>query len=314
MNNPNEPLLERVLRDAPKPTPPGGLKQQLIAHTRADSKLPAGHRTDRTNGVSLNQHWLRRWWPTLLPAGLSLFCVVVLAVQQLEIRDLRKAMEQLSSTVAATEAVSQPSLPQNVGAPSAGPGDATELQQLRETARQLSDEVTRLERIREGNTALRAELAKPPEGAFTAEEIAGVESARDSALRIHCINNMKQLALAALVWASDNENVFPTDVISMAKGIPSPKLLVCPADTTRQPAPDWAGFSMANCSYQWYLTPRSPEVEPNRVLTTCAIHQSAGLYDGSVHGGITPDRLVNRDGKLYMEPSAQVRTDNPVSE
>jgi hypothetical protein len=114
---------------------------------------------------------------------------------------------------------------------------------------------------------------------------------------------MKQLCLADRVWAIDNGDVSPPDVLSMTNEMNTPKILVCPSDTGRQVAKDWASYTSANCSYE-YLAPSAGDTEPQRVAFRCPIHGHVGCCDGSVQMGIAkkqPERLVQRDGKLYLD-------------
>jgi len=80
-----EQEIEDVLRAAPRPAPPAGLKGKLIAQVR----LPAVQPAAQTSASPLAPTgWLRRWWPVLAPAAASLACAVGLTLQQAEIRDL----------------------------------------------------------------------------------------------------------------------------------------------------------------------------------------------------------------------------------
>jgi hypothetical protein len=94
----------------------------------------------------------------------------------------------------------------------------------------------------------------------------------------------------------------------MSNELSTPKILVCPGDTNRPVAVDWASFTSANCSYE-YLAPNGSPADPTRVLARCPIHGNIGLCDGSVQQRVAkdhPEWLVQREGKLYLETS-----DNP---
>ena len=87
------------------------------------------------------------------------------------------------------------------------------------------------------------------------------------------------------------------------------KILVCPGDKAREVAKDFASYTSANCSYE-YLVPSVPFTEPSRVMFRCPIHGNVGLIDGSVQviANDHPERLVQRDGKLYfVEPTEPVQ-------
>jgi hypothetical protein len=299
----NTSEIETVLRAAPGPKPPAGLKARLIEQapryeTRRESKLsrppPSGS-------------WLRRWWPALAPAGVSLACAAVLTVQQMEIGDLEQTLQALAPSRASREGAPdklqlEPPAAARTAPAAAGPQEIKRLEQL---VAQLTAEIARLEQMRAENQKLRAQLATPG-GSFTAEEAADVAKMQERARLIGCINNLKQLGLASRLWANDNHDVYPPNVLCMSNEMATPKILVCPADTGRQPAADWSSFTSASTSYE-YLMPGGSDHEPTRVLFRCPIHGNIGLADGSVQGEVArkhPEWLVERAGKIYMEPKA----------
>jgi regulator of replication initiation timing len=294
----NIPEIENLLRLAPRLTPPAGLKGQLIAQVQ----LPAS----QTPADSLaTAGWLRRWWPVLAPATVSLACAVGLTVQQMEIRDLKQTIQGLSQDSAAkAAALATPAVQTNdtASATDAEARTQQEIARLKALASQLTAEVNQLEQMRMENAKLRTQLAAPPAGSLTPEEADALAKAQERADRIRCVNNMKQLGLAARLWANDNDDVTPPDILSMTNEMPTPKILVCPGDKVREAAKDWASYTSANCSYE-YLAPSAPETEPTRVMFRCPIHGNVGLVDGSVQGGIAkshPERIVEYDGKLYF--------------
>ena len=88
-----EQEIENVLRAAPQPAPPAGFKEQLIAQVRLPALRPAAQPLASPPAPA---DWLRRWWPVLVPAAASLACAVGLTVQQMEIRRLKQAIQDLS--------------------------------------------------------------------------------------------------------------------------------------------------------------------------------------------------------------------------
>ena len=168
-------------------------------------------------------------------------------------------------------------------------------------------DIAQLEQLGAENTKLRTQLAAPPPGLLTPEETDALAKAKEKAESIACVNNLKQLGLSVRVWAIDNGNMSPPNILDMTNEMSTPKILVCPGDHGREAAKDWASYTPANCSYE-YLAPWVPEGEPQRVLFRCPIHGHVCLCDGSVQGYVVkqhPEQLVRRNGKIYFDPSAQ---------
>lgn len=294
-----EEHIETVLRRAPAPQPPANLKQTLIDEVSLPGRSPADQGSRAAFGA---QSWLARWWPALGAGATSLACAVLVGVQEMTIQDLRESVQALSTQGAV-------SAPAPDGASSLlNQGTVTpeqEIERLRRLVVDLGQQVNNLERLAAENQELQTSLAKAPAN-FTPEEAAALENARQRALSITCVNNMKQLALATLLYANDNQEAFPADVTAMAKYINAPQLLWCPADTSRSAAADWGSVSAANCSYEYLMGDATAYREPNRVMFRCGVHGHVGIGDGSVHSGVAkehPERLVTKDGKLFMEVS-----------
>jgi regulator of replication initiation timing len=311
-----EQEIENVLRAVPKPAPPAGLKEQLVAQVRLPSVQPAAQ---TLAGPMAPANWLRRWWPVLAPVAATLACAVGLTVQQVEIHSLKQAIRDLSRDAGANApAPSVPAAGTNdtpSGADAATPTQQ-EISRLKELASQLATEVAQLEQMRAENVKLRTQLAEPPAGFLTPEETDALAKAKEKAESINCINNLKQMGLSVRTWAIDNADVSPPDMLSMSNELSTPKILVCPADHGRQRADSFAAYTSANCSYE-YLAPSAPETEPSRVLFRCPFHGHVCLSDGSVQayvGKQHPEQLVQRNGKLYLETSAQPAQGVPASQ
>ena len=303
-----EQEIERVLRAAPRPAPPAGLKEQLIGQARLTVVQTA---SPTQPGMQAPVGWLRRWWPLLTPAAVSVACAVGLTMQQAEIRDIKQTIQGLSGDSAAkTGPGSTPTMQAIDAAPATEAEVRTqqEIGRLKGLAAQLAAEVAQLEQLHAENAKLRTQLETPPAGFLTSEETDALAKAKAKAQSIACINNLKQLGLSVRTWAIDNGDVSPADILSMTNEMSTPKILFCPADTGRQAATGgWASYSPSNCSYE-YLAPSAPDSEPFRVLFRCPIHGHVCLNDGSVQGEVAkrhPEQLVQRDGKLYLDPSAQ---------
>jgi hypothetical protein len=181
-------------------------------------------------------------------------------------------------------------------------------QKEREELEKLRAEVDQLRAIAQELPALRAEsqrlAAERAEAAAKAGVVAEVdpfaEAKGRAAQRIACISNIKQIGLAARMWANDNKEIMPTDFLSMSNELSSPKILTCPADTARRQAANWLGFDGNSVSYE-LLSPGVPEGDPSIVYVRCPIHHNVGLLDGSAQ---QLDPAVNRiekvDGKFRI--------------
>lgn len=304
--NISESEIEKLLRTARRDSPPADLKEKLIEQVQ----MPGSPMTPRAAiATRSSAGWLRRWWPALAPAAVSAACAVVLTVQQGQISELKASNEALSQAAA----VAQTNAGQRNDAVATTSADSSaemqqEIDRLRALAAQLKDEIGQLQQLKTENAQLRVQAAAAPELGLTPEESDALAKAKEKAVSIACINNLKQFGLAVRVWALDNGDRNPPDVLSMSNELSTPKILVCPADTTRQAASDWASFTMANCSYE-FLVPNEKEADqdPNRVLSRCPIHGHIGLTDGSVQSFVAknhPEQLVERDGKLYMRTTS----------
>jgi hypothetical protein len=110
--------------------------------------------------------------------------------------------------------------------------------------------------------------------------------AKARAQTIQCVNNMKQVGLAARIWSSDHKEVFPPDFISMQNELVTPKVLVCPSDKSKTVVMNWSQFDpSANVSYE-FLLPGAKEADvSSQIVFRCPIHGNIGLGDGSVQRG-----------------------------
>lgn len=108
--------------------------------------------------------------------------------------------------------------------------------------------------------------------------------AKGNAQRISCVNNLKQVALAARIYSNDHQETFPPSFGAMSNELVTPKILICPGDSSHQPAFDWSNFSETeNVSYE-YLSPGAKEGAglAQQTVFRCPVHNNVALGDGSV--------------------------------
>jgi Domain of unknown function (DUF4190)/GYF domain 2 len=135
-----------------------------------------------------------------------------------------------------------------------------------------------------------------------------LSQAKGKAQSINCANNMKQIGLAFRTWAIDHEDNFPFNVSTnkggtlelcapgsdgfdrnaalhfqvMSNEMSTPNILVCPADSKRQPALDFLGLQPASVSYKLRTGSDINETHPDQILAICPIHNNVLRSDGSV--------------------------------
>jgi hypothetical protein len=172
--------------------------------------------------------------------------------------------------------------------------DLQELARLRNEVGQLRRQVVEVESLRKQAAEaaqLRAQLAATKRDLTTAEERTAeaakippdqLQALKQEAQSIACINNMKQIGLAARLYANDHNNVFPPDFVSMKNELNTPKILFCPGSPGGVQASDWAQLNPAAITYQ-LLNANGNVNEPQKILTVCPVHNHVGLSDGSVH-------------------------------
>ncbi len=88
-------------------------------------------------------------------------------------------------------------------------------------------------------------------------------------MRINCSNNLKQLGLATRIWEGDNNDKYPPQVSVtnggsmelttgpnvwrtfqvMSNEMGTPKIAICPQDSTRFPATNFTSFNNSNVSF-----------------------------------------------------------------
>ncbi len=174
-----------------------------------------------------------------------------------------------------------------------------ELLRLRGEVRQLRQQSNEVERLRADNLRLQGEARKALAGGLppgTPEPIPPavvLSEAQARVQRIQCVSNLKQIGLAARMWANDHGDVIPADFLAMRLELNSPRVLICPGDPSkanlyddegklRPEVLDWNQFDPRNISYQFVSPGVNVNGDPQRVLAICPVHNNVGYIDGSV--------------------------------
>jgi hypothetical protein len=296
-----ENKIENLLRKAPAPAAPPGLEESLIRQI----SLPRA--ATRAGWSWMNLFQQRSWVPAACSILVLVGVLAVLAMQQATLSDLREKNAELVTEVTGRNN------------PGAGATDqqrtealTRELEELRKQSVELNAlraEMSQLEQATASaqalvaeNQKLQAEITKSIASApgSSAEETAELALARDRANRIKCVNNLKNIGLAARIWGTDNSDVLPVDFITMKNELSTPKILICPSDPNRQTAPNWETFTAANNSYEM-LSPGIAESKPQAVYARCPIHNNVALADGSVHQLSGNRQVVMENGILVIK-------------
>lgn len=298
--NLQDPELERTLRQAPRPLPPATLRETLVAQITLPKTPHCVAGVDslsspwRPRSAAVN--WWRRWWPALAPAALSVACVVTVAVQQMEINDLRRLLEPLVAALPVDQYETSVASVPSVAPVFAASAESDELARLHDLVDRLAAEIAALENLQAENESLRASRSGGSGLAVTADERAALAAAYERAQVITCINNLKQLGLAAHIWAKDHNDMFPSSLSDLSAQL-SASVMVCPVDAQ-------AGSQRP---YEYLRPGAEAYKEPNLVLFRCPNHGNICIGDGSAHMKVAKDRpehLVERDGVLYYEPNS----------
>jgi hypothetical protein len=292
MQNDNE--LEQLLRKAPSPAAPFGLEQRLIQQASRPKEIK---QTNSWTWFSILQG--RSWAPALALFAVLAGLLTAVAFQQSTLNDLKR--EELAAQSPPADGQSQ-----NQGQSSAAweleqlQKQSVELQALRNEMAEIEGLLAEQSAIAQENAALRAELSNltPNNPELSPEFQAAMAAARKKAERIKCVNNLKNVGLAARIWATDNgdKSQLPRDFLTMTNELGTPKILVCPSDPSRtQPVENWQQFGAVGSSYE-ILSPGISEQIPTAVYARCPVHNNVCRADGSVIQLRADQQLIQRDG------------------
>jgi len=270
-----------------------------------DQASRSGERLPATYSEAAGASFWRRQTPTLLFCAILLAGLIALTIQTLQMFDLRRENASLRAATANLDQLRQDSAEVERLRAAAQQAERAhkeqeELEKLRAEVDQLRTIASELPALRAESQRLAAERAEAAARAGVVAEVDPFAEAKGRAQRISCISNIKQIGLAARMWANDNKEIMPSDFLSMSNELSSPKILTCPADTARNQAASWLGFDGNSVSYE-LLSPGVPEGDPSIVYVRCPIHHNVGLIDGSAQQLDPAVHRINKvDGKFKI--------------
>jgi len=297
----NDQAVEKLLRKAPAPKAPADLAETLVAGIR----LPRAE--VRGTQWSTSPSFLKRWLPGACYAAFAATCLGVIGIQGYRLAELQRENETLrahnQNLDELREANAEVKRLRNENA---------ELDYLRNNdadSQRLRAEVGRLRAQSEGLAQLRAEnqrLKSAAAGPGGKPDFFAAPEAR--AERIACINNLKQIGLAARIWSNDHNGRLPPDFLSMTNALPSWKVLHCPGDKSRQ-ITSWAQVAAGDVSYKIFTAGLSDSDNPSIIVYECPLHHNVGMLDGSVQqlseAGMTNQIVIDSKGRRVFIPPTQ---------
>jgi hypothetical protein len=303
----NDTTIEKNLFQAPKPNAPAHLLKQIQAEIALPSAKPASQTREWQNP-------LRRWFPALAFGVLMLSCALMIAAQASWSTNLKIQNDVLRATTA-----DLPKLRQQHAALEQAQANHDELVQLRkdnEEMHSLQKEVAQLRNLPAQIEQLQNEnqrLAAAPAPSSNATTAGFFADAQAEAERIQCVNNLKQIGLAMRVWAQDNNDTYPTSIVSASNELSTAEVLICPSDKARQPYASlrFGQFQDDMSSYKFTVQP-DDENFPNCITARCPIHHNYLMADGSVQQ-VNPEKVreYQKDGRYYLAPvSDETGTDS----
>lgn len=145
-----------------------------------------------------------------------------------------------------------------------------------------------------------------------------LSKAKAKAVRIKCVNNLKQISLGYKLWATDNEDRFPfyvsainggsSEIVEKKNAVDTwyhflvlsnelnvPKICLCPADNSRQESTDFSllkdgqdGIAFAaNDNVSFFVGVEGDETKPGMMLAGDRNLEGKATFQGSVSGKLT---------------------------
>ena len=104
---------------------------------------------------------------------------------------------------------------------------------------------------------------------------------------VGCRKTMSSIAIAARLWADDHQELFPNSLAMLSNEVAVTRILICPADHSRQAASSWDNITSSNCSYE-VVTPNLRGADATNIFLRCKIHGYLAFADSRVIDGVKP--------------------------
>ena len=108
---------------------------------------------------------------------------------------------------------------------------------------------------------------------------------------VGCRKTMSSIAIAAQLWANEHQELFPRSLEVLSNEVGVTRILICPADHSRQPASSWANITSSNCSYE-IITPNLSGADKTNIFLRCKIHGYLAFADSRVVDGSNPQPRI----------------------
>jgi tetrahydromethanopterin S-methyltransferase subunit F len=287
--------IEGLLKKAPAPSAPFGLERRLIEQ----ASRPKHESATSWLSIFRGRSWAPGFALGLVLAGL----MTVVAFQRNTLSKLKAAEQEMAASVSSGVDTSKP-MQQSLAEKELKElqKQSEELQKLRAKMAEIDKVLAEQPVLAQENASLRAELSRLAANnpLLSPEYQDAMAQARQKAERIKCVNNLKNVGLAARIWATDNGDKLPKDFLTMTNELSTPKILICPSDPARTQAIDtWEKFSASGTSYEM-LAPEISETFPGAIYVRCPIHNNVCRADGSVMQLRPDQQLIQRDGYLEI--------------
>ena len=134
-------------------------------------------------------------------------------------------------------------------------------------------------------SAILLPLVVAPTAVFASMVLPALSKAKAKAQSIKCMNNLKQVALAAHLHATDHDDRFPDSLADLKDELPIPAVLYCPAVQPNDASTyDWDAFDFDHATYEYLGAGIKTNDDGiiDKVIARCPIHGTTAYGDGRV--------------------------------